>query len=70
MIKTKDIEMSIGSDVAMMLDDMPLADSNKERVALAVKNTISWAEQCLQHHDKKNQLLFGICQGSAFKDLK
>jgi queuine tRNA-ribosyltransferase len=67
-----EIQQTIGSDVAMCLDDMPLYGSDKERIQESVLKTIDWAKRCKIHHDKikKNQLLFGIIQGGTYSDLR
>jgi queuine tRNA-ribosyltransferase len=70
--KDMEIQQTIGSDVAMCLDDMPLYGSDKERIQESVLKTIDWAKRCKIHHDKikKNQLLFGIIQGGTYSDLR
>ena len=50
--KDMEIQNTIGSDVAMCLDDMPLYGSDKERIQESVLKTISWARRCKEHHDK------------------
>ncbi len=32
--------------------------------------THRWAEECLQFHSSKDQLLFGICQGGLYEDIR
>jgi len=70
------IQMNIGSDIAMCLDSMPLAGHSKERIKDAIEKTTMWAKRCKIHHDKlnkgkkKKQLLFGITQGGTYKDLR
>ncbi len=66
-MKTQEL---LGSDVAMVLDDMAPVHAAKEQVHLAMARTHGWAEQCLLHHSRKKQLLFGIAQGGLFKDLR
>lgn len=70
----KDMEMqnTIGSDVAMCLDDMPVYGSDKKRIQESVLKTIKWAKRCKKHHDeiKDKQLLFGIIQGGTDPDLR
>ena len=74
----KDMEMqhTIGSDVAMCLDDMPLYGADTKRIQESVMKTIQWAKRCKEHHDtlkqktKKEQLLFGIIQGGTSIDLR
>jgi len=71
--KDMEIQLDIGSDIAMCLDTMPLIEHSKKEIEKAVYQTYEWAKRCKQHHDKKNkqgQLLFGICQGGIHKDLR
>src|SRR3989344_6572567 len=73
-----DIQLGLGSDVAMCLDSMPLIEESKESIAEAVRKTTNWARRCKTHHDKmqktlpkgKKQLLFGISQGGIHADLR
>jgi len=64
------IQNSLGSDVAMVLDHVPSHDKSKKEVAIAVSRTTDWAKRCKEVHSNKKQLLFGICQGGKFKDLR
>ncbi len=64
------IEQTIGADVAMAIDQMPLYGDSKDLVEQATNRTHLWAEECLRHHTDKSQLLFGICQGGVFPDLR
>ena len=76
----KDMEMQlyIGSEVAMCLDSMPLYEHSKEQIKEAARKTSLWAKKCKKHHDalqknipkEKRQLLFGITQGGIYKDLR
>jgi len=76
--KDMEIQLGLGSDVAMCLDSMPLISESKESVAEAVRKTSKWAKRCKEHHDKleeglpmkKRQLLFGIIQGGIHEDLR
>ena len=76
--KDMEIQLDIGSDVAMCLDRMPLYEDSKKEIANSVYLTSEWAKRCKQHHDKlqknipknKRQLLFGITQGGIYKDLR
>ena len=73
-----EIQLNLGSDVAMCLDSMPLIEESKESIAEAVRKTTIWAKRCKIHHDKmqktlpkgKKQLLFGISQGGIHADLR
>lgn len=68
--KIMNIEMAIGSDVAMMLDDMRPFGTTKKQFADALINTHNWARESLKFHTDKKQLLFGIVQGGFYKDLR
>jgi queuine tRNA-ribosyltransferase len=68
--KVMQIEQTIGADVAMCLDQMPLYGHSKKEVQEATLRTHKWAKECLKNHKDKKQLLFGICQGGTFSDLR
>jgi queuine tRNA-ribosyltransferase len=70
--KDMEIQNTVGSDVAMCLDDMPVYGSDKDRIQESVLKTIKWAKRCKEHHDKikDKQLLFGIIQGGTHADLR
>lgn len=60
------IQEQLGSDIAMCFDEcVPYPCSEKES-ARAVDRTLEWAERCLKAHERQEQLLFGIVQGSVF----
>ncbi|MCB9362313.1 tRNA guanosine(34) transglycosylase Tgt [Candidatus Woesearchaeota archaeon] len=65
-----DIQKSLGSDIAMVLDDVPPAGTDKKAVEESMKKTHAWAKRCIEHHGQQGQLLFGIVQGGIFKDLR
>ncbi len=64
------IQEKIGSDIAMVLDDVANFGRAHESVFDAMRNTHEWARRCKKAHKKKDQLLFGICQGGTYKDLR
>ncbi len=64
------IQEALGSDVAMMLDDMPNPTSPKEDVRKSVDRTHAWAKRCLDAKTDRKQLTFGISQGGVYKDLR
>lgn len=68
--KTMQIARNLASDIAMVLDEMPLHNHSKNEVALATARTHTWAQECLKYHLAKKQLLFGIAQGGIYKDLR
>lgn len=76
--KDMEIQVDLGSDIAMCLDSMPLLHHSKKEIEEAVRKTILWAKRCKIHHDKlqsklpanKRQLLWGITQGGIHADLR
>ncbi len=72
------IQLDLGSDMAVCLDSMPLLHHSKQDIKEAVRKTSLWAERCKKEHDKlqknikksKKQILFGICQGGIYPDLR
>ncbi|MBD3249876.1 tRNA guanosine(34) transglycosylase Tgt [Candidatus Woesearchaeota archaeon] len=68
--KLMNIQNTLDSDVAMVIDDMPLHDESKAATIKAVERTHKWAEECIKYHKNKKQLLFGIAQGGLYPDLR
>ncbi len=70
--KCMDIQLELGSDIAMALDHCPPYGSSFDEIEAAVKRTIEWAGRCKTHHDANNdgnQNLFGIVQGGIYPEL-
>ncbi len=68
--KAVEIQVFLGSDAAMCLDHQPPAGAGKTETAKAVARTARWAERCKSAHENQGQMLFGICQGGLFADLR
>lgn len=76
--RSMEIQIDLGSDVAMCLDNMPLPHNSKEEVEEAVRKTAIWAGKCLSHNSnlqrniprEKRQILFGIIQGGIYEELR
>jgi queuine tRNA-ribosyltransferase len=66
------IQLGLGSDVAMCLDDVPRADDKEQAVRSKTLRTHAWARRCKEYHNNrsKGQLLFGICQGGMDAELR
>ena len=63
------IQASLGSDIAMVLDDCTPYPSTHDYAAESLFRTIKWAEQC-RTLQREGQALFGIVQGSLYEDLR
>lgn len=68
--KAMEIQMALGSDIAMVFDECTSYPAGKYQIETAAQRTIQWAKRCKEVHNKPNQSLFGIVQGGAFKDLR
>jgi len=69
------IEQLLGSDIMMPLDECAPYPCNRKPAEVSVKRTALWAkrskEYFLKNQDQgKKQCLFGIVQGSTYKDLR
>ncbi|MFH0987901.1 MAG: tRNA guanosine(34) transglycosylase Tgt [Parcubacteria group bacterium] len=77
------IQMAIGSDIMMVLDECVALPAKRNYVERSVELTRAWAKRCKDYFvsatdqanqrnqlNKPNQLLFGIVQGGLEKDLR
>jgi len=66
------IQNVLGSDIIMSLDECPAWPCSRTQAQRAVDRTSSWAEMGKRAYQKQNikRLLFGIAQGSIYKDLR
>ncbi len=70
--KSISIQQNLGSDVMMALDECPPAGADRDYTAKSLALTTAWAKRCRSFHpaQKNKQMLFGICQGGFFEDLR
>ncbi|MGI6588909.1 MAG: tRNA guanosine(34) transglycosylase Tgt [Peptococcia bacterium] len=68
--RVMEIEMALGSDIAMAFDECVAYPMEYEYTKQSMERTTRWAERCLKAHRKKDQALFGIVQGGIFEDLR
>ena len=76
--KSIDIQLTLGSDIIMVLDECPPWPCSKKEVAKAVERTTRWAQRCKDYFTEKTAgrlrekkpLLFGIVQGGVHQDLR
>lgn len=73
---TTGFQLDIGSDIAMCLDDCPPFPTLEKDAAESLARTARWAARCRVSYDEwlaehpTQPLLFGIAQGSSFKNLR
>lgn len=68
-----EIQASLGSDIAMVLDECPPWPCEREYAARSLELTARWARRCKEADGRsieERQLLFGIVQGGTFEDLR
>lgn len=68
--KCADIQMHLGSDVSMVLDDCPPFGSDPEYVAASTRRTIHWAKRFKKAHNPEKSSAFGIVQGGTDRSLR
>ena len=60
----------LGSDVAMCFDECIPYPATREYAEKSVRTTLEWAARCKAEPRAPGQLLFGIVQGSVWRDLR
>jgi len=82
--KVIDIQLNLGSDIILVLDVCAEYPINREKAKKAMELTHKWAQKSLEYFQKKTKsappaggwrnknkpVLFGIVQGSIYKDLR
>lgn len=64
------IQNDLGADVIMPFDECVPYPCEQDRAGVAVKRTLEWAGRCMNTHKNRQQTLFGIVQGSVFRELR
>jgi len=72
-----DIQMKMGSDVLVTLDDCRDAKISKKEASQSVERTVKWAKRCKEHFEKEyggsektGKLLTCVVQGANYLDLR
>jgi len=75
--KAAEIQLALGSDVAMVLDECIETPAPRDKAEAAVRRTTEWAKrarnyfrECAQRNGEIRQWQFGIVQGATFPDLR
>ena len=68
--KSMEVQMALGSDIAMAFDECAPYGADYDYTNLALERTTRWAKESLASHQHEYQALFGIVQGGMFKDLR
>jgi len=71
------IQLNLGSDIAVVLDDFPGYPATDKQVAASISRTFDWAKRSKLEHDRivartvnPGQKLWGITQGSTFPEMR
>jgi queuine tRNA-ribosyltransferase len=65
-----DIQLALGSDVMMALDECTAYPATYDTARLSMEMTCRWARRCLEAGRERQGGLFGIVQGSTYKQLR
>lgn len=69
-----DIQLAIGSDVLVCLDDCRFSEVSRKEAEISVERTLRWAQRCKKHFEKKRlkskKLLSCVVQGAGYLDLR
>lgn len=64
------IQEALGSDIAMVFDDVVAYPCRYEEAKAAMERSLRWAQRCQKAHRRDGPLLFAITHGSVFEDLR
>ncbi|HZV80391.1 MAG TPA: tRNA guanosine(34) transglycosylase Tgt [Candidatus Binatus sp.] len=64
------LQEKLGSDIAMVLDDVAPAGVDERRAREAAQRTLEWAQRAAAARRRTDQLAFAIVQGSTFEELR
>ena len=73
---TVDVQLALGSDIMMVLDECLEYPSSHESAKQSVERTVRWAKAAFRHYrrkredDRQGHGLFPIVQGSMYPDLR
>ncbi len=66
-----EIERALGADIIMAFDECTPYPCEHDYAKKSMERTIRWLKRCKEsHHNTGKQALFGIVQGSTYKDLR
>jgi queuine tRNA-ribosyltransferase len=68
--KSIETQNALGADIIMAFDECVPYPCERDRAERAMLRTVAWAKRCLDAHKNPGQSLFGIIQGSVFRDLR
>jgi queuine tRNA-ribosyltransferase len=73
---TVDVQLALGSDIAMVLDECLPYPATRDQASVSTKRTVRWATRAWSHYMEQPEklraatALFPIVQGSMYSDLR
>lgn len=64
------VENALGADIIMAFDECTPYPATYEYAKNSLERTSRWLERCKNAHKREDQALFGIIQGSTYKELR
>jgi queuine tRNA-ribosyltransferase len=64
------LQVDLGVDIIMTLDECVAADATRQQAETAAQRTFDWAARSRTVQTASGQLMFGIVQGSTYKELR
>ncbi len=68
--RSMEIQKNLGADLIFAFDECTSPLHDYAYTKKSMERTHRWAKRSLDSYDRKNQALFGIVQGGAYKDLR
>jgi queuine tRNA-ribosyltransferase len=68
--KAIEIQTALGADIIMAFDECTPYPAEHDYAKKSLERTTRWLERCIRVHDREDQSLFGIIQGSTYEDLR
>ncbi|MDH3729776.1 MAG: tRNA guanosine(34) transglycosylase Tgt [Acidimicrobiia bacterium] len=64
------VQELLGADIAMVFDELVGLPAERAAVAAAMERTLRWSQRAVESHSRRDQALFGICQGGVDPELR
>ncbi len=64
------LQEMLGSDIAMVLDDLVAPDVDEHQAVAAAERTLRWAQRARNAVQRRDQLTFAIVQGATYETLR
>ena len=68
--KSMEIQNNLGADIIMAFDECPPYPCDYNKAKESMERTHKWLLRCIKTHQRSDQALFPIVQGSVYDDLR